>query len=78
MSILIMLVLVVTSYLLTRLLMVAPHIGAAAPTRAHLARPAPPRGAATNTRTQHAVTWSALDDLQLIRLLTDAASTNDD
>ncbi len=78
MSILIMLVLGWISYLATRMLVRDARVGTATPTRPSLARPAPPGGAATDTRTQHAVAWSALDDLQLTRLLTDAASTNDD
>ena len=71
MIILLLLAICWTPYVVTKLLRAqhahTPH--PAGPTRAHTA---PSAGADTNTGTQHGA-WSALDDRQLTRLLTNSA-----
>ncbi len=73
MVILIALAILWTPYVATKLLLRARH--ARTPTGAH-PQPAcaePPGGAETRTGSQDGAAWSALDDRQLTRLLTDSA-----
>jgi hypothetical protein len=71
MVILIVLVILWTPYLVTRLLLRAQH--ARTPAHTQEVSAVPPSGARTDTGGQDGPAWSVLDDRQLTRLLTDSA-----
>lgn len=72
MAFLIVLVLFCAPYLVTRLLR-AEQARMSAPARPQGAWTEPASKAQTDTGSQDGLSWSALDDLQLTRLLTDSA-----